>query len=143
MPILLLDACRLIANSCAPFSIVHANAAFFRLSGLAPDQILGARFSSILESEPNSKHTSLPECMMSSSSGNHKKLVLRAEYPQEATKSRVKVSPIVARKTTSSEATTMTTMTHYVIEFNFDGETPERNIRRPVADSHLAVGVMG
>lgn len=66
--------------------------------------------------------------------------MLRAFSFKKPTESRVKVSPVVACKT---ETTEVTTMAHYVIEFSSESDIPEQSIHRPVSGGDLAVGVMG
>ena len=141
----LLSLFRLVVSSCTPYPILHANAAFFRFSGMTPSAVLGASFTSLQEQEEAESNQrrplSLPECMVSSSSGNNRKFVLvAADDAEKPIQCRIKVSPIVARKTETSE---VTSMTHFAIDFVEDGESPDANIHRPLTGADLAVGVMG
>jgi hypothetical protein len=88
---------------------------------------------------------SLNECMVSSSSGNHKKIVLRAGSSPNGVECLLKVSPIVARKSRMSEATTAT---HFAIELTGRGEdTPSQNLtdnlRSNLKNANIHLGVMG
>ena len=67
-------------------------------------------------------------------------MLLRTDSPEKPVECRVKVSPIVARKTQTSE---VTTMTHFAIEFTSEDKSLEPNIRTPVVGADLSVGVMG
>jgi hypothetical protein len=166
---------RLVTNSSAPFSVIHANAAFLRLSGKhGTDAVLGAPFLSLLESaSTGSSKISLTECMVASSMGNDLKTFLLAPFPSPPpptnhdgvgssttqpvsgpVECRIRVSPIVARKTESRE---VTSVTHFAIEL-YDKESSRRAAIMDGPDGsssstmssllaastdHLAVGVMG
>lgn len=131
---------RLVASSCSPFTIVHANAAFIRFSGIPADKILGSPFSSLLDAETNNQSSSLRDCMLSSSTGHHKKLMLRAEPSAKKVESVFKVSPIVARKTETSE---VATATHFAVECTDPNGFHQESIQRTLTGRELAVGVMG
>lgn len=102
---------RLVTLSSAPFTIVHANGAFLRLSEAATGNILGAPLSSILKSELN---TELPDCMVASSTGDHKKFVFKMKSSSgKPIESFMKVSPVVPQRSANKG---VTTVTHYAIE---------------------------
>jgi hypothetical protein len=88
---------------------------------------------------------SLAECMVSSSSGNHKKIVLRAGSSSNGVECLLKVSPIVARKSRMSD---VTTATHFAIELTKRNEdSPSQNhsdnLRSNLKNANIHLGVMG
>jgi PAS domain-containing protein len=139
---------RLVANSSAPFNIVHSNAAFARLTGLPSDQISGSPFSTLVfEDEEGSRQASLAECIVSSSQGKNKILHLRLGASDKNKKSlecQIKASPIVDRKTFTRE---VSDVSHFAIEilavgsqcsFNEESANPGEALVK-----HNAIGVMG
>jgi len=151
---------RLLALSCHPFSIVHANAAFLRLSGLPCEKIIGSGFASIVDSsndEEGSKPVLLSDCLVSSDSGNPRKLQLvREDETMKPVERWAKVFPIVERKPSrGSEVSNVThfavelveemDLTNEVISMGSSSSDTMSNIKRssPVHGGDLAVGVMG
>lgn len=100
---------------------------------------MGEAFEGTLDS---GNTASLSECMVSSSTGNHKMIHFKEETTGNLIESRVKVSPIVAQRSTNRE---ITTVTHFAIELIGEGGSRGRS---PIAMesklSHsLPVGVVG
>jgi hypothetical protein len=140
---------RLVANSSAPFNIVHSNAAFARLTGLPSDQISGSAFSALVfEDGKGSRQASLTECIVSSSHGKNKILRLRlgdsdSDKNKKSLECQIKVSPIVARKTLTPE---VSNVSHFAIEilavdspYSLDEENGSPGERA----KDISIGVMG
>ncbi len=153
---------RLVTKSSAPFSVIHANAAFLRMSGKqGTEVVLGTPFLSLLESTTTgSSRVSLTECMIASSMGNDLKLFLlppsrNADDAPSSTiqpvECHIRVSPIVARKTESRE---VMSVTHFAIEL-YNGESSKNvdgadlstmsaiRAASTACSANLSVGVMG
>ena len=133
---------RLVTLSSFPFTIVHANGAFIRFSETDPSKIIGSPFSDIFYSEPNDgKVLSLPECMVASSAGKHKKFFLKENSSDKGVECHVKVSPIVNQKSTNRE---FTAVTHFGIEVSEEEIASASSSRGSSPDMiERAVGVMG
>lgn len=129
--------------SSAPFTIVHANRAFLHFSEAAPNTVLGAPFSSILDS---GLHTELAECMMASSIGDHKKFYFKTNSSSgKPIESCFKVSPIVPQRSANRE---VTTVTHFAIELTRDsassrGPSLDTVVGKLKLPPNTALGVMG
>ena len=144
MPALLNLYCRLIVTSGLPNRVIFSNAAFSRLTGLETGQILGQPFSCLVDPKQCDE---LAQCAQSSSTGQHQKMGIRKVsegIEEEIISLRVKVVPIVARRTLLDE---FTQVTHFAIDLLSCYESKPMN-RQPVASQtvsgrHLAVGVMG
>ena len=135
--------------SSSPFTIVHANGAFIKFSETNSNKIIGAPFSNILDSESNDGQASLPECMVASSTGKHKKFFLEQDSSGKGVECHIKVSPIVNQKSASRE---FTTVTHFAIEVSEEeissassrGSSPDLIERKvPDGNENYAVGMMG
>jgi hypothetical protein len=130
----------LVALSVAPFTIVHANGAFFKFSKASTTyKILGAPFSSILDPNQWVEPVPLSEYMVASSKGNHKNVFLKQDSSGKAVECRMKVSPIVARKTANRE---VSTVTHFAIELTND-DLSSRRVSPHTTVENAAMGVMG
>lgn len=113
---------------------MYANAAFLKLSKLAPGAVVGKPFSGILDagdrgnsSIEGSSHPGLPERLLSSSSGVHKmiRLATVTPNPSETPCYYAKVCPIVARKPTRCE---VTKVTHFGVEFVSGPSSPSEDV---------------
>ncbi|KAG7359895.1 hypothetical protein IV203_034993 [Nitzschia inconspicua] len=145
---------RLVTLSTEPYSIIHANAAFMRLSGRDHnDPVLGTSFRNLLDPEANDSldDVNLTSCMVSSSSGSFSKLFLRPKastlQDQIPVECSMRVSPIVERKTLNRE---VTTVSHFAIELfeNIRNGSDYADISlgsmtNNKASHDLPVGVMG
>ena len=152
---------RMVTKSIAPYAIVYANASFFNSTGHLPERIVGASFLELLFGEPSDSDRpfSLADCVVSSSNGENRTITLRPPgegSSKDPFKCRIKVSPVVARKTKWSE---LTNVTHFAIEIvvgddnasdgHHDGvphrrrASHSRRARRRVPSRDHAVGVMG
>jgi hypothetical protein len=139
---------RLVANSSAPFNIVHSNAAFARLTGLPSHEISGSAFSALVfEDGEGSEQASLSECVISSSHGKNKILQLRlgdaSDKNKKSLKCQIKVSPIVARKTVSRE---VSDVSHFAIEILAVGSQcsgNEESASPGEVPKNISIGVMG
>ena len=124
---------RLVALACHPFTIVHANAAFLRLSGLPYERIVGSGFSSIVDrskSDQDSKPILLPHCLESSSSGDHLKLQLvREDEAKEPVERWAKVLPIVDRRPLHCSGV-VAHVTHFAVDI-----VEERDLGNDVTDN--------
>jgi len=121
---------RVVTNSYAPYSIVHANAAFHRLSGKkASDTVIGKSFFSLLDPEanPSQDKMSLSSFMISSNRGNDPKLYLlpriscgsASNEKIEPVKCTIRVSPVLEQK---MEIQDHARVGYFVIEFVPDGK---------------------
>ncbi len=140
---------------------MYANAAFLRLSGIPADRVLGSGFSSVAVSQTmdgDAKPILLSDCMVSSCSGNHKKLRLvrnQDEEKQEPVERYAKVVPIVSKRPVHGAE--VSNVTHYSIELICDQDNSDEladslssltkgnmsQIKRQSHGSGMAVGVMG
>jgi len=127
---------RVVTNSVAPFSIIHANAAFHRLLGnKAINTVIGTSFFSLIEpdSNPFEDESSLVKFVLSSSRGDGKKLYLlpsnasdEASYEDDKNdndegkpmKCIIRISPILDQMTEIQDAMTIG---YFAIEFFPDG----------------------
>jgi hypothetical protein len=151
---------RLVATSSAPYTVVHANAAFARLTGLGSGQILGQPFYELLSqvaqqgASINNHHVDLPGYAASSGIGSNRTLPMRqiSAGQEKALVCQIKVLAIVGRKT--DIGADVSQVTHFAIDVvendNVDdssSSTFERQMRRNLNaegdNYHLAVGVMG
>jgi hypothetical protein len=151
---------RLVATSSAPYTVVHANAAFARLSGLGSGQILGQPFYELLSkvaqegASHNKHHVDLPGYAVSSGIGSNHTLPLRqiSAGQEKAVVCQIKVLAIVGRKT--DVCADVSQVTHFAIDVvesehvdDSSSSTFERQMRRTLnaegTNHHLAVGVMG
>eukprot|EP00529_Nitzschia_sp_RCC80_P013027 CAMPEP_0113482318 /NCGR_PEP_ID=MMETSP0014_2-20120614/22856_1 /TAXON_ID=2857 /ORGANISM="Nitzschia sp." /LENGTH=591 /DNA_ID=CAMNT_0000375829 /DNA_START=50 /DNA_END=1825 /DNA_ORIENTATION=- /assembly_acc=CAM_ASM_000159 len=130
---------RLVTKSTAPFSVVHANAAFLKM--VCKDgakNVIGTPFSSLLDMDTAPAGLSLMDCMVSSSMGIDTKLSVTKGVPNESqvqnpTKTSVDgsdmtknnlvdcsmcVSPIVSKEITNRE---VTSVTHFAISLQQNG----------------------
>jgi hypothetical protein len=116
---------RVVVNSFAPYSVVHFNAAFHRLSGqCANDTVIGKSFFSLLDPEANQSQEkmSLSSFMISSSKGDDPKLYLSPMISDRGTsgkatdpvKCTIRVSPVLKQKV---EVQDQTKVGYFVIEF--------------------------
>jgi len=111
---------RVVTNSAAPFSIIHANAAFHRLLGnKAIDTVIGTSFFSLIDpkSNPFEDESSLVEFMLSSSRGEGKKIYLLPSNDDDESKPMkcfIRMSPILDQKTEIQE---VMTVGYFAIEF--------------------------
>lgn len=121
---------RVVTNSFAPYSIIHANAAFHRLPGKkANDTVIGKSFFSLLDSEanPSQDEMSLSSLMISSSKGDDPKLYLlprisggsASDKKFEPVKCTIRVSPVLDQKVEMQDAVKVG---FFVIEFVPDGK---------------------
>lgn len=122
---------RVVTNSSAPYSIIHANAAFHRLSGKkATDAVIGESFFSLLDPEanPSGDNMSLFTYMMSSSKGDDRKLYLLPKTSDGSTsyettcqpvKCTIRVSPVLDQKTEINEPLNVG---YFAIEFASHGK---------------------
>eukprot|EP00535_Pseudo-nitzschia_heimii_P000662 CAMPEP_0197179650 /NCGR_PEP_ID=MMETSP1423-20130617/4520_1 /TAXON_ID=476441 /ORGANISM="Pseudo-nitzschia heimii, Strain UNC1101" /LENGTH=385 /DNA_ID=CAMNT_0042629579 /DNA_START=139 /DNA_END=1293 /DNA_ORIENTATION=+ len=118
---------RIVTNSFAPYSIVHANAAFHRLSGKnANDTVIGKSFFSLLDPEanPSQDKMSLSSFMISTRKGNDPKLYLTSdsavsEKRIDPVKCTIRVSPVSRQK---AEIEDHNQVGYFVIEFVPDGK---------------------
>ena len=138
---------RLVATSIAPYRVVFCNAAFSRHTGLTACQVVGKPFSAVVgRVEGATSDIDLPNYAVSSGSGINKIIAIRQALTQGAKTMdcRVKVLPIVSRRTDSSE---LQQVTHFAIEVANNGDTGNTVGRQQQQlgsnNNHLAVGVMG
>lgn len=121
---------RVVVNSFSPFSIVHANAAFHRLSGKkASDKVIGKSFFSLLDPEanPSEDEMSLSSFMISSSRGDDPKLYLSprmssgsaSDKKLEPVKCTIRVSPVLGQKIQIEDHAQVE---YFVIELVSDGK---------------------
>jgi len=121
---------RVVMNSFAPHSIVHANAAFHRLVGQkANDTVIGKSFFSLLDPEVDisNERMTLSSLMISSSRGNDPKLYLLPKTSDgslsgekiEPLKCTVRVSPVLDQKMELQERAEVG---YFVIELVPDGK---------------------
>jgi hypothetical protein len=133
---------RLVAMSHNPFSIVHANAAFCRLSGLPSDKIIGSGFASIIDSR--TKPVLLSDCMVSSDSGNHRKLQIINNNSGDSTSEPVeryfKVLPVVSKQPSNGKE--VFNVTHLAVDLLGESDGAVLSMSQP-SDTNMAVGVMG
>jgi hypothetical protein len=150
-----------VTLACHPFSIVHANAAFLRLSGLPYERIIGSDFASLVDNsadEEDGKTILLSDCVVSSGSGNHHRLQLvREDDTKKPVERWAKVFPVVERKPVHSSE--VSNVTHFAVglveEWDLVNQamdstssstgTTMSHIKRP-SPAHagdMAVGVMG
>ena len=151
-----------MALSCNPFAIVHANAAFLRLLGMPSDRVVGSGFTSIARSPGTNDEIQPPiflsDYMLSSCSGNHRKIVLvhhEDELHPEPIEGYLRVQPIVGTKTLPGSE--VLNVSHFSVEFlsnTYDNDRQSgplgssnngelSNIKRPNHSGDMAVGVMG
>jgi hypothetical protein len=137
---------RVVTLSTAPYSIIHANAAFLRFSGKEnATNVLGSPFTTFLDPDANAAGNSinLTKCMVDSSMGNVSKLFLLPKTCDDSpVECAIRVSPIVARKTENKE---VTTISHFAIELfeSTNGETGFTVANSPTHSNNAPVGVMG
>lgn len=119
-----------MTNSFAPYSIIHANAAFHRLPGKkANDTVIGKSFFSLLDPEanPSQDEMSLSSLMISTSRGNDPKLYLlprisggsALDKTIEPVKCTIRVSPVLDQKVEMQDAAKVG---FFVIEFVQEGK---------------------
>ena len=120
---------RIVTKSFAPYSIIHANAAFHRLSGKkGNERVIGKSFFSLLdpESNPSQDKMSLSSFMISSDKGEDSKLNLLPIIPGESAsneknepvKCTVRVSPVLDLKI---EEQAPAKLGYFAVEFVLDG----------------------
>lgn len=154
---------RIITLSTTPYSIIHANAAFMRLSGKdGSDSVLGTSFLNLLDPTANAfgGNVNLTNCMVSSSRGEDSKMYLlpkgsttttplSSSSPQVPVECSVRVSPIVEKKTQNRE---VTSVSHFAIELfeslrNISHHSAASISLGPIIDNDptndLCIGVMG
>lgn len=134
-----------MTQSAAPFSVIYANAAFLRMACKdGTKSVIGTPFFSLLDNDTTPSDLSLMDCMVSSSMGIDTKLSitkgdLNEHEIQSSTKTNIDddkvdvdmvknrnklvecsicVSPIVARKATNRE---VTSVTHFAISLHQSG----------------------
>ena len=129
-----------------PFSIVHANAAFFRLSGLPSEKIIGSGFASIIDchaSDDSSRPVRLSDCMASSDCGHHRKLQIIQDSDDSSrgpVERYFKVLPVVSKRPLNGKEVSY--VTHLAVDLlgESDGMLLSMN---HTSDANMAVGVMG
>jgi hypothetical protein len=153
---------RIITLSTTPYSIIHANAAFMRLSGRdGSSSVLGTSFLNLLDPTANAfgGNVNLTNCMVSSSRGEDSKMYLLPKEsttrtpstlsPQVPVECSVRVSPIVEKKTQNRE---VTSVSHFAIELfeslrNGSHHSAASISLGPIIDNDptndLCIGVMG
>lgn len=152
----------MVTLSSSPFSIVYANAAFLRLSGLPADRVIGCGFAAVAVSQTTKdddpKPVLLSDCMLSSGSGNHQKVrfIPNEDKPnQEPLERYARVVPIVSKRPVHRSE--VSNVTHFSVELLSDLNSNDElanslssltngamsNIKRPRHSGDLAVGVMG
>ena len=117
---------RIVTKSFAPYSIIHANAAFHRLSGkIGNERVIGKSFFSLLdpESNPSQDKMSLSSFMISSDKGEDSKLNLipgeiASNGKNEPVKCTVRVSPVLDPKI---EEEAPAKLGYFAVEFVLDG----------------------
>lgn len=129
---------RLVTLSSPPFTVVYANGPMFRLLGSGSRNIVGESFSKRLASEDD--QIILSDCMVSSSTGNHKLMQFKKDKWGNKVEYRVKVSPIVARRFASRE---VAAVTHFAVEFIGQGEPTLVGEKLSGINPYPAVGVVG
>ncbi|CAJ1931768.1 unnamed protein product [Cylindrotheca closterium] len=131
---------RLVTLSSAPFTVIHANGSLTHFLGFGADSVVGKTFSGTLASGST---VNLSECMVSSSTGNHKMINFKEEKTGKLIESRVKVSPIVAQRSSNRE---VATVTHFAIELIGDGgsrgPSPTTTAGNKLSQNH-PVGIVG
>ena len=121
---------RIVTKSFAPYSIIHANAAFHRLSGkIGNERVTGKSFFSLLDPEanPSRDEMSLSSFMISSDKGEDTKIYLLPIIPGESAaneknenepvKCTVRVSPVLDPKIEKQAPK----LRYFAIEFVLDG----------------------
>jgi len=144
---------RVVTNSSAPFSVIHANAAFHRLSG-ETSALIGKPFHSLLDPEanPSEENISLASYMTSPSQGDGHKLYLlpkksgggASDEQSEPVKCTIRVSPVLDQRTLIHETVHVE---YFVAEFVSEGkEFDETAITNkssvPFTDSKTPMGVV-
>jgi PAS domain-containing protein len=132
--------------SYTPFSIVYANAAFFRLSGLPSEKIIGSGFASIIENHAKDdalRPVRLSDCMASSDSGHHRKMQIIQDSDnssREPVERYFKVLPVVSKRPLNGKEVSY--VTHLAVDLlgESDGVLLGLNYS---SDANMAVGVMG
>ena len=119
---------RVVTSSSAPFPVIHANAAFHRLSG-KKSTLIGKPFSSLLEPQADSSEDSetILSFVASSSEGEGHKLHLSpinsgagaSDEQNEPVKCTVRVSPIFEQRTPINETVSVE---YFVFEFVSEGK---------------------
>jgi len=119
---------RVVTNSTAPFSIIHANAAFHRLSE-KKSAFIGKPFFSLLDPEanPSEENFSLASFMTSPTQrGEHKLFLLPGNQDRDAldeqiqpVKCNVRVSPVLDQRTLLHGSVNVE---YFVIEFVSEGK---------------------
>lgn len=142
---------RIVTKSFAPYSIIHANAAFHRLSGkIGNERVIGNSFFSLLdpESNPSQDKMSLSSFMISSDKGEDSKLNLvpgkiASDGKNEPVKCTVRVSPVLDPKI---EEEAPAKLGYFAVEFVLDGnefdETSLTNTSELKLLNKTPVGVM-
>ena len=136
-----------MTNSFAPYSIIHANAAFHRLSGKkGNDKVIGKSFFSLLDPEanPSRDKMSLSSFMVSSDQGEDPKLYLlprisgggASNENTEPVKCTIRVSPVLDPKIQLQDPAKVG---YFVVEFVLDGkEFDETSLTKATKSSSLS-----
>ena len=151
---------RLVVEAAAPFNLVYFNASFARMLSIrTSDQVYGKPFSQLLiidhspdeDERSNGPTINLSDLATSSSNGVHQRVIfqLGPSFEHRIAECRLKVSPVVDRKTTGY-AREVSRVLFYGIEViaiegsgqgSLISETSEE--MGQAMENNLAVGVMG
>ena len=126
--------------SSAPFTVVHANGPLFRFLGSGTKPLVGEAFANALASNNT---ISLSDCMVSSSTGNHKVIHFKPDKTGKLIESRIKVSPVVSQRSANRE---VATVTHFAIELLGEGASSRQPSPATIGNKlsqNLPVGVVG
>eukprot|EP00536_Pseudo-nitzschia_multiseries_P003940 jgi/Psemu1/284745/fgenesh1_pg.63_\ len=134
---------RVVTESSAPFSIIHANAAFHRLSE-KKSPLIGTPFFTLLDPETTEENFSLASLMTSPTQGGEHKLCLPPRSPVDESEPvicKVRVSPVLDQRTLIHG---IVNVEYFVVEFVSEGkEFDESSITaESFSDNKTPMGVV-
>lgn len=140
---------RILTNSFAPYSIVHANAAFHRLSGKnTNDTIIGKSFFSLLDPEanPSQDKMSLSSFMISSRKGDDPKLYLSSMI-RDKTVLDERIDPVKCSIRVFPVLRDQSKVGYFAIEFvpdgkEFDESSLTKNSLKSFSQTNTPMGVV-
>lgn len=150
---------RLVVEAAAPFNLVYFNASFARMLSIrTSDQVYGKPFSQLLidhspdeDERRNGSTINLSDLAISSSNGVHQRVIfqLGPSFEHRIAECRLKVSPVVDRKTTGYAREVSRVLFYGIEVIAIEGSSQSSLISETseeigqAMENNLAVGVMG
>ena len=126
---------RLVIEACLPLLVVHANSAYFRLSGLSSEVAVGSAISNLIRISRN--NSNIKKCIQQTEAGQHVAVDIMTQSADISSGNRVEgklrcelyVFPIVAdincayvknySLNSSASSSGLRDVTHFLLELNY------------------------